>query len=90
MLGLHNDRSTGQSMTYDSTSAEGFHELNVPPMRIVGSDETGLSVARQAYLRAMRAGVAEIRKQGGEPDYDVLAEVASDIAQEAYDTFAGR
>jgi hypothetical protein len=77
-------------MTQDSTSAEGFHDPNVPPMRIIGSDETGLSMARQAYLRAMRSGVAETREQGGEPDYDVLAEVASDIAQEAYDNFAGR
>ncbi|WP_068089830.1 hypothetical protein [Novosphingobium rosa] len=77
-------------MTQDNTSAEGFHDPHFPPMRIIGSDEAGLSVARQAYLRAMRAGVAETRKQGGEPDYDVLAEVASDIAQEAYDAFAGR
>ncbi len=87
---MHSDRSTGQTMTHDSTSADGFHDPHFPPMRIVGSDETGLSVARQAYLKAMRAGVAETREQGGEPDYDVLAEVASDIAQEAYDSFAGR
>lgn len=88
MLGPHNGLATGHGMTQDIPDR--FHDAHFPPMRINGSDETGLSVARQAYVKAMRAGVAETREQGGEPDYDVLAEVASDIAQEAYDAFCGR
>jgi len=68
----------------------GMHDAHFPPMRIVGSDEAGRSVAQQAYEKAMRAGVAETRQQGGDPDYDLLAQVASDIAQEAYDAFSGR
>lgn len=61
-----------------------------PPMHVIGADEAGLFIARQAYLTAMRAGIEEVREQGGEPDYDVLAQVACDIAQEAYDSFCGR
>ncbi len=61
-----------------------------PPMQIIGDDEVGRSVAQKAYLRALREGVEEVRQQGEEPDFRLLAQVASDIAQEAYDAFCGR
>lgn len=65
-------------------------EKQFPPMRLVGADDAGRSVALEAYLTAMRTGVAEIREQGDEPDLDLLSEVASDIAQEIYDSFLHR
>src|SRR5437868_6091575 len=87
----HGATAPGQARHGMSQDIEGgMHDAHFPPMRIVGSDEAGRSVAQQAYEKAMRAGVAETRQQGGDPDYDLLAQVASDIAQEAYDAFSGR
>ncbi|WP_343616848.1 hypothetical protein [Novosphingobium sp.] len=71
-------------------SEGGLHDARFPAMRVIGGDEEARSVAQRAYMKAMREGVAETRQQGGEPDYDLLSQVASDIAQEAYDAFVGR